>query len=105
MTNNFKKVLTGIMSLILCFGMGMSVISGFGITRTDAQADEHVHGRCEKHEEQTATCTEDGYKEYYECSCGEFFEDSECTLPISNVEDWKKGSGKLPAGHIFGEWH
>ncbi len=30
-----------------------------------------------------------GHKEYYECYCGEFYEEYECTTFIDNVEYWK----------------
>ena len=36
-----------------------------------------------------ATCTEDGSKEYYSCSCGKFFEDESCTVEITDLNTWK----------------
>ena len=42
-----------------------------------------------------ATCTEAGYKDYYECECGKFFEDAEGKKIINNLEEWKAGDGKL----------
>ena len=42
-----------------------------------------------------ATSTEDGYKDYYECKCGKFFEDAKGKNEISDLEAWKKGTGKL----------
>ena len=49
-----------------------------------------------------ATCTEDGYKDYYECECGKYFEDDKATKEIDNLETWKKGDGKLAKlGHTY----
>ena len=36
-----------------------------------------------------ATCTEEGSKEYYSCSCGKFFEDENCTAEITDLDTWK----------------
>ena len=41
------------------------------------------------------TTSEDGWKDYYQCNCGEFFEDEECKKPITDLESWKVGAGKL----------
>lgn len=45
-----------------------------------------------------ATCTEPGVKDYYICSCDKYFEDAECTIEITNLDEWKV----IPAtGHHF----
>ncbi len=36
-----------------------------------------------------ATCTEAGTKAYYQCSCGKYFEDADCTTEIENIDTWK----------------
>lgn len=36
-----------------------------------------------------ATCTEDGVKDYYVCTCGAAFEDDAMTKPIDNLDEWK----------------
>ena len=54
-----------------------------------------------------ATCTADGWKDYYKCSCGKFFEDAACTKEISDLDAWKttNGQGKISAiGHDWGKW-
>ena len=54
-----------------------------------------------------ATCTADGWKDYYKCSCGKFFEDAACTKEISDLDAWKTtdGQGKISAiGHDWGKW-
>lgn len=42
-----------------------------------------------------ATCTADGVKEYYECACGQYFTDAECTDEIEDLEAWRCGDGKI----------
>ncbi len=39
-----------------------------------------------------------GYKSYYECYCGKYFEDATCRIEIENLEMWKAegGNGYLP---------
>ncbi|MGN0312730.1 MAG: leucine-rich repeat protein, partial [Lachnospiraceae bacterium] len=45
---------------------------------------------------QAATCTADGWKDYYQCSkCNKYFSDSSCTNSISNLNTWKAGDGKI----------
>lgn len=36
-----------------------------------------------------ATCVNDGVKDYYVCSCGKYFEDAECIIEITNLDEWK----------------
>ena len=35
-----------------------------------------------------------GYKDYYKCSCGKFFEDENCAVAINNLDAWKSQGGK-----------
>ena len=52
---------------------------------------------------QAATCTTDGWKEYYQCSCGHVYTDQECTNEITNLVAWKAGDGKIAASHTLGD--
>ena len=36
-----------------------------------------------------ATCTQEGSKAYYTCTCEQAFEDEACTKPIANLDSWK----------------
>ena len=48
-------------------------------------ATGHVHaGNLTKMNRQEATCTVDGNKEYYECTCGKFFEDATANVEITD---------------------
>lgn len=50
-------------------------------------------------------CTETGWREFYQCDCGKFFADPDCTREIRDPDTWKSGEGrreKLP--HIPGPW-
>ena len=48
------------------------------------------------------TCTDDGWKDYYKCDCGKYFEDEKGTKEIKNLAEWKKGDGKLEKlGHTL----
>ena len=55
-----------------------------------------------------ATCTEDGWKDYYECSlCHKYFEDNACEAEIADLDVWKAAGGNgyiAPKGHTYGEW-
>ena len=55
---------------------------------------------------QAATCTVDGWKDYYTCSdCDKIFADAEANVEITDLSAWKAGDGKLTAtGHTVGEW-
>lgn len=49
-----------------------------------------------------ASCTDAGCKEYYVCRCGVCFEDTGCTVKISDSASWKKEGGNgfiAPIGH------
>ena len=48
---------------------------------------------------QDATCTVDGYKDYYQCNCGKCYEDQSCTVLIPDINAWKNGDGKITAAH------
>lgn len=52
---------------------------------------------------QAATCTVNGWKDYYKCSCGKYYEDANCTILISDLEAWKVGEGKIVAEHTYGD--
>ena len=51
-----------------------------------------------------ATCTSSGWKDYYKCDCGKYYEDANCTVNIADIELWKAGNGKTTAQHSFGSW-
>lgn len=52
---------------------------------------------------QTATCTADGWKDYYKCEgCEKLYEDANCSVPISDLAAWKAGNGRLAAAHNYG---
>ena len=57
----------------------------------------------EKVSGQAATCTEDGWNDYYQCSvCKKYFSDEECTVEITDLGSWKTGDGKLgKLGHDY----
>ncbi len=42
-------------------------------------------------------CYNDGWRSYYKCLCGRYFEDQEATIPIEDIRYWKKNEGKIPA--------
>ena len=48
---------------------------------------------------QEATCTTDGWKDYYKCSCNKLYSDEACTIEIADFDAWKIGDGKIAAGH------
>ena len=48
-----------------------------------------------------ATCTTDGVKAYYTCSCGAF-EDAAAKNHIADLDAWKTGAGKIAAAHNYG---
>ena len=63
----------------------------------------HTHGDGEKVNGQAATCTTDGWKDYYQCSCGHIYTDKDCTNEITNLVAWKAGEGKIAAAHTLGD--
>ena len=61
----------------------------------------HVHGDVQKFKGQSATVDTAGYKEYYQCDCGNYYADAACTKEIVDLEAWKNGEGKLsPLGEV-----
>lgn len=73
---------------------------------TDADKD-HICDKCKErisehsgvHQDGLAPTREhDGYKEYYKCECGRYFEDKDCKTEIDDLEAWKTkgGRGYLP---------
>ena len=56
-----------------------------------------------KQDSQAATCTEDGWLEYYSCVCSKTYHDAECTSPIPDIYEWKSGEGRIAAAHIPNE--
>ena len=52
---------------------------------------------------QAATCTVDGWKDYYKCACGVIFADAAGTTVIADLDAWKAGDGKIAAAHTLGE--
>ena len=63
----------------------------------------HTHGDGELVTGQAATCTIDGWKDYYRCSCGHLFTEAACTNEIASLEEWKAGDGKIAASHTLGD--
>ncbi|MCF0110947.1 MAG: hypothetical protein HUJ58_03535, partial [Erysipelotrichaceae bacterium] len=55
---------------------------------SDDPEPEHSH-KGELVEGVEPTCEEDGTKDYYECECGLYFEDEDCTIEILNIDKWK----------------
>ena len=62
----------------------------------------HTHGNGVKQNGQSATCTVDGWKDYYKCSCGKFYTEEACTNEITSLDAWKEGAGKIAAEHNYG---
>ncbi len=59
----------------------------------------HVHAAA-KVDGQAPSCTQDGWKDYYKCDCGKFFEDKAATKEITDLAVWKTGVGKVEkTGH------
>ena len=53
---------------------------------------------------QAASCTVDGWKDYYKCAgCENLFEDAACTVAITDLVAWKLGTGRIAAAHDYGE--
>lgn len=63
----------------------------------------HTHGNGALQSGQAATCTENGWKDYFKCSCGKIYTDAACTNEITSLEAWKNGDGKIAAGHSYGD--
>ncbi len=69
---------------------------------TAVYVDPHTHVGV-KQDGKDATCTTDGWKDYYKCSCDALYADEACTTEIADLEAWKIGEGKIAAGHIYGD--
>ena len=77
----------------------MNSCEGYSFTVTKPAA--HVCSGT-PNEGQDATCTVDGWKAYYSCSCGKNYSDAASTNEITNLDAWKKGDGKIAASHNYG---
>ena len=64
---------------------------------------QHTHGNGTKQDGQGATCTVNGWKDYYKCSCGKIYTDATCMNEITSFEEWKNGDGKIEADHSYGD--
>ena len=62
----------------------------------------HTCSNPQKQNGKSATCTVNGWKDYYKCSCGKLYTNSNCTTEIINLESWKIGDGKIAAAHKYG---
>lgn len=57
-------------------------------------------------EGQAPTCIADGWSDYYKCSCDKYYATEQATSEITNLEEWKAGTGKLgKKGHLWSEWN
>lgn len=72
-------------------------VVGVTTIENNSYQDGHIH-EGNKVERVDATCTSYGSKEYFECTCGECFEDAECTKKIEDIETWAIIE---PLGHDF----
>ena len=63
----------------------------------------HTHGNGELVSGQAASCTVNGWKDYYQCSCGHIYTDKDCTNEITDLVAWKAGEGKIAASHTLGD--
>ena len=70
--------------------------------RCQSVSDEEISVAVTKKDGQGATCTVDGWKDYYQCACGKYFADEARTTPISDLEAWKANDGKILAKHKYG---
>lgn len=69
---------------------------------TDADKDhicdkcnERISGHSGVHQDGLApTESHDGYREYYKCECGRYFEDKDCKTEINDLEAWKAKGGR-----------
>ncbi|MDY5872222.1 MAG: hypothetical protein SPJ57_03230, partial [Candidatus Methanomethylophilaceae archaeon] len=70
-------------------------------TTVDAEVIPALGHDVTKIDGQAATCTDAGWKDYYECSnCKEYFADADATVEIADLAAWKVGDGKISAlGH------
>ena len=57
-------------------------------TGSGSSTGTHTHSTT-KVKGKAASCTADGVKEHYKCSCGKFFEDKAAKKEITNIDTWK----------------
>ena len=75
--------------------------SAFASAAASVTVGTHLHSLT-KVNGQAATCTSDGWKDYYECTCGKLFADAEGTTVITDLDTYKTGSGKVEStGHSW----
>ena len=84
-------------------------------SHTDVNPKDHLCDNCatemskcantiKKVDGKAADCTEDGWNAYYECeTCGKLYADEKCANEIKDLDAWKKGDGKIAAGHKYVE--
>ncbi|MBQ7922066.1 MAG: InlB B-repeat-containing protein [Clostridia bacterium] len=73
-------------------------------TWTVSFAEPHVcaEGTLTKVDGLAVTCEADGYKEYYQCSCGTYYADSKAAEKIDDIETWKTTDGRIASsGHVW----
>lgn len=91
-----KKLLS--LALVLAMALTLLPTAAFAF---DVEADKCTHKGdgttgdetkvAQSQAEQSANCTTDGCKAYYQCAlCGTYFSDAAGSAPISNLETWKK---------------
>ena len=68
-------------------GNGGNTGTGTG-TGTGTDTGTHKHSTT-KVKGKAASCTADGVKDYYKCSCGKFFEDRAAKKEIKDLDSWK----------------
>ena len=62
----------------------------------------HTCGNATPVSGQAPGCTMNGWKGYYQCSCGRLYTTADCTTQLADLETWKSGAGRLAAsGHDF----
>ena len=58
-----------------------------------------------KRDGQAATCTDDGWKDYYQCAnseCGKYYTSADKTTEIADLSAWQTGEGKInKLGHAW----
>ena len=57
------------------------------------------HENAQKVIGQSASCTVDGWNDYYACECGKYFADESGATVIADLDAWKANDGKIMAGH------
>ncbi|MCQ2564608.1 MAG: hypothetical protein MJ152_01955, partial [Clostridia bacterium] len=88
---------------------GASRIEDLDAWKVNAGKVEATGHELTKIDGKVATCTEPGWKDYYQCSvCQHYFEDEDGTTPIANLDAWKVGAGKVVVPHtevVTYEWN